>query len=699
MRITEYSIRHRLTIYVLMALIVVAGAGAYVSLPLESFPEIKIPLILVTTAYSGVSPEDIETIITRPIETELKGITGVKEIRSSSSEGMSVIEVEFNPEVDLDTALQKVRDEVDIAKTEIPEEVDDPRIQDIDLSQIPILLVSLSGDVGLVKLKEIAEDLKDDLEAIQGVNRVQVIGGREREVHIFADPRRLSFYELSLTDLIIAVTRENLNVPGGDIDIGHLKYLVRLPAEIDDPREIEDFVVEVRNGQPIYVRDVARVVYGFEDETTRSRLDRKPSVTLTVEKRTGANIIEVSDWVKEELERQRRSLPSGTQVTLVGDMSKDIRTTVSELENNILSGLILVVVVLMAFLGFRNSVFVAVAIPLSMLLSFIVIQLMGYTLNMVVLFSLILVLGMLVDNAVVIVENIYRHRELGSDGPTAAFEATKEVAVPVIASTITTLCAFAPLLLWPGIIGDFMSYLPVTLIIGLTASLVVALIFNPTLCAYFMKPPAEGQKRSQDEGAVLRRYRRLLAWVLESGADHGTRGWFWRNWSLLVAFVAFFSGGVGLILVAFFSGGKGSCSVHPGRSFYGSRGRGVSFSGSHMDQLDRISTVDGMVSLRNRPTIGSHLHDGRHSGNNYVCLFPVGPRRRVVPRNGSPPDLRRCGSSQRCNPRDLERSRRSHRRLDDPDQGSSLHTRQRRLERDESRGHRRCSHRSPTKAG
>ncbi len=556
MRITEYSIRHRLTIYVLMALIVVAGAGAYVSLPLESFPEIKIPLILVTTAYSGVSPEDIETIITRPIETELKGITGVKEIRSSSSEGMSVIEVEFNPEVDLDTALQKVRDEVDIAKTEIPEEVDDPRIQDIDLSQIPILLVSLSGDIGLVKLKEIAEDLKDDLEAIQGVNRVQVIGGREREVHIFADPRRLSFYELSLTDLIIAVTRENLNVPGGDIDIGHLKYLVRLPAEIDDPREIEDFVVEVRNGQPIYVRDVARVVYGFEDEATRSRLDRKPSVTLTVEKRTGANIIEVSDWVKEELERQQQALPSGTNVTLVADMSKDIRTTVSELENNILSGLILVVVVLMAFLGFRNSVFVAVAIPLSMLLSFIVIQLMGYTLNMVVLFSLILVLGMLVDNAVVIVENIYRHRELGSDGPTAALEATKEVAVPVIASTITTLCAFTPLLLWPGIIGDFMSYLPVTLIIGLTASLVVALVFNPTLCAYFMKAPSEGQKRSQDEGAVLKRYRRLLAWTLEPGSDHGTRGWFWRNWSLLVAFVTFFSGGVGLILVAFFLEGR-----------------------------------------------------------------------------------------------------------------------------------------------
>jgi len=556
-RITEYSIRHPLTVYVLIAIIVAAGGGAYFSLPLESFPEIKIPLILVTTAYSGVSPEDIETLITRPIETELKGISGIKEIRSTSSEGMSVIEVEFNPEVDLDTALQKAKDEVDLAKPELPEEVDDPRVQDIDLTQLPILLVNLSGDIGLVQLKEIAEDLKDDLEAIQGVNRAQIIGGREREVHIFADPQRLSFYELSLMDLIITVNRENLNVPGGDIDIGSLKYLVRLPAEIDDPREIEDFVVKVRDREPIYVKDVARVVYGFEDESTRSRLDFNPSVTVTVEKRTGANIVEVADAVKEELAGLERTLPSGTRVTIVGDMSKEIRNTVSELENNILSGLILVVLVLMAFLGFRNSLFVAVAIPLSMLLSFIVIQFMGYTLNMVILFGLILVLGMLVDNAVVIVENIYRHREMGKDGPAAALEATKEVAVPVIASTITTLCAFAPMLLWPGIIGDFMSYLPVTLIIGLTASLVVALVFNPTLCAYLMKPPAEGSRYStKEEGAVLRKYRKILAWALESGDDQGTKSWFLRNWILLVFFVFCFSGGVGLVLVAFFLEGR-----------------------------------------------------------------------------------------------------------------------------------------------
>jgi multidrug efflux pump subunit AcrB len=538
-KITDYSIRHRLTIYVLTVLIAVAGITSYTSLPRESFPEVKIPLIFVYTLYPGVSPQDMETLVTRPMETEIKGITGIKEIRSTSSEGISTVEVEFSPDVDLDTALQKVREKVDLARPDLPPDVEDPRIQDVDFSQIPILVVSLSGDVGVVRLTDIADDLKDDLEAIPGVNRVQVIGSKKREVQVYVDPRRLSSYELSLADVVEAVGRENLNVPGGEIDVGSLKYLVRLPAEIERPEEIENFVVKVRNGAAIYVRDLARVEYGFEEDSTMSRVDRNASVTLTVEKRTGSNLIAVADAVKEELERQKATMPLGTSVTILGDQSKQIRSMVSELENNILSGLILVVVVLMAFLGFRNSVFVAVAIPLSMLLSFVVVQALGYTLNMIVLFSLILVLGMLVDNAIVIVENIYRHREEGKDGVTAASVGTSEVALPVISSTITTLCAFAPMLIWPGMVGDFMSYLPVTLIIGLTASLVVALIFNPTLCAYFMTvPPAKSNEDgSKREGRFLAAYRKLLAYLLEPAADEGTTGWFLRNWALPLAFV------------------------------------------------------------------------------------------------------------------------------------------------------------------
>ena len=548
MKITDYSINHRLTIYVLIVLIVFAGASTYMAMPRESFPEVKISLIFVYTVYAGVSPEDMETLVTRPIETELKGLSGVKEIRSTSSEGLSTIQVEFNPEVDLDTALQKVREKVDLAKSDLPPDVEDPRIQDVDVSQIPILVASLAGDVGLVRLTDIAKDLRDDLEAIPGVNRVQIIGSKVREVQVYVDPRRLSFYELGLNDVVLAVGRENLNVPGGEIDVGRLKYLVRLPAEIKDPMEIEDFVIKVRDGLPIYIRDVAEVTYGFEEESTLSRVDRNPSVTLTVEKRTGSNLIGVADLVKEELARQEASLPAGTVVTILGDQSKQIRQMVSELENNIISGLILVVAVLMAFLGFRNSLFVAVAIPLSMLMSFVGIQFMGYTLNMIVLFSLILVLGMLVDNAVVIVENIYRHREQGADPVTAASRGTKEVAMPVVASTITTLCAFAPMLIWPGIVGDFMSYLPITLIIGLTASLIVALIFNPTLCAYFMT--AEPKKEDAKEGAFLKRYRAFLGWLLTPAPDEGTKSWFLRNWALPLVFVMLALGGMLIILGA-----------------------------------------------------------------------------------------------------------------------------------------------------
>jgi multidrug efflux pump len=568
MTITDLSIRHRLTVYVLIVFILVAGVGSYTSLPRESFPEVEIPLIVVYTGYLGASPEDVETLLTRPIETELKGVTGIKEIRSSSNEGLSVIEVEFSPDVDLESALQRVRERVDLAKAELPSDIDDdPRVQDVDLSQIPVLVVSLAGEVGLVQLKEIAEALKDDVETIAGVNRVNVIGGREREVHVYVDPRRLSAFELSLGDVVTAVQRENLTVPGGELDIGGLKYLVRVPAEIKDPRELESFVVKVRDGVPVYVRDVATVVYGFEDETTRARLNGRPSVTLTVEKRTGANIIDVADAVKQEVERRRATLPSSVTITIVADQSKDIASMVSELENNIVSGLLLVTAVLMAFLGLRNSVFVAVAIPLSMLLAFSVLQVMGFTLNMVVLFSLILVLGMLVDNAIVIVENIYRHREEGADGPTAASKATREVMVPVITSTVTTCCAFAPLLFWPGIVGDFMSFLPATLIVGLLASLVVALVFNPTLCAYFMAPPRSVRRRltegpdahsaaaEEDSAAgssrVMRAYERLLLWLLEPARDHGTRGWFLRNWLLMSLFGTLVAAGIGLALVAF----------------------------------------------------------------------------------------------------------------------------------------------------
>jgi len=554
MKVTRYAIRHRLSVYFLILIFCLGGVGVYVSLPRESFPEVEIPLVVVYTIYPGVSPTDMETLVTRPIETELKAISGVKEIRSTTSEGLSSIEVEFNPEQDLETALANVRDKVDLAKPDLPVEAEDPRVVDVDFSQLPIMLVTLSGPVGVQQLTEVAEEMEEDFEAIPGVNQVTVVGGREREVHVQVDPKRLSYFELSLSDLVFAVARENRNVPGGEIAVGGLEYLVRLPAEVRRPEEIEDFVVKVRDGEPVFIRDVASVEFAFADEASRSRVDREPSVTLTVEKRTGANLVAVADSVNEELDRWEEQLPPGISTAVIGDISVEIRRMVNELENNVISGLLLVVGCLMAFVGLRNSFFVGVAIPLSMMLSFIVLGWIGYSLNMMVLFSLILMLGMLVDNAIVIVENIYRHREHGDSGPSAAYQATTEVARPVIASTITTLCAFSPLLIWPGIIGDFMSYLPVTLIIGLSASLFVALIINPTLCAHLMAPPRRRKKTGAEaeEHAFRRGYRRLLRWALRPGEDAGGRGWFLRNWALPAAFVAFLGAAVAFALVGMF---------------------------------------------------------------------------------------------------------------------------------------------------
>ncbi len=553
MNITKYAIRHRLSVYFLILILCLGGVGVYVSMPRESFPEVEVPFILVYTIYPGVSPTDMETLVTRPIETELKAVSGIKEISSTTSEGLSSIAVEFNPETDLETALASVREKVDLAKSDLPPEAEDPRVQDMDFSQVPIMMITLSGPVGSQRLTEVAEEIQEDLEALPGVNRVNVIGGREREVHVQVDPKRLAFFELGLSDVVVAVARENRNVPGGEVAVGGLEYLVRLPAEVRLPSEIEDFVIKVRDGEPVFVRDVADVVYGFEDESSRSRVDREPSVTLSVEKRTGANLVSVADLVNAELGRWDEMLPEGISTAVVGDISVEIRRMVNELENNVISGLLLVVGCLMAFVGLRNSFFVGVAIPLSMMASFLVLGWIGYSLNMMVLFSLILMLGMLVDNAVVIVENIYRHREHGDAGPDAAFEATTEVARPVIASTITTLCAFSPLLIWPGIIGDFMSYLPVTLIIGLTASLVVALIINPTLCAHLMKPPRRGAPKDRAEEHPFRRgYRRLLEWSLRPGPDAGTRSWFLRNWAFPAAFVLFLGLGMALALTGMF---------------------------------------------------------------------------------------------------------------------------------------------------
>ncbi|MEK9503748.1 efflux RND transporter permease subunit [Gaopeijia maritima] len=490
---TSFAVDHSTSMVVLLVIIAILGLLSYQTTPKESFPEIEVPMIAVNTMYPGVSPADMESLITRPLEDELSTISEIKELTSSSVEGYSSVVAEFETTVDMDEALQKVREKVDLARPELPDEAEEPSVMEFDFTEVPIMQVNLSGEYGLVRLKDIADDLQDRLEQIPEILRVDVRGGLEREVQVDVDLPKLQFYGLAINDVIDAIAMENVTVPGGSIDVGRSSYLVRVDGEFDDPALIEDLVVTAIEGRPVYVRDVASVDFGFAERDSYARLDGAPVITLDIIKRSGENIIATAESVKSVIEEFDPLFPPSTVVKITGDQSVDIEVMVSSLENNIISGLLLIVAVLLFFLGLANSGFVAVSIPSSMLLSFIVLKLMGVSMNMVVLFSLILALGMLVDNAIVVVENIYRYMEEGWDSKWAAKKATGEVAIPVIASTATTLGAFTPLLFWPGITGEFMGYLPKTLIVTLTSSLFVALVIVPVLCSLFMK--LEGEPR------------------------------------------------------------------------------------------------------------------------------------------------------------------------------------------------------------
>jgi multidrug efflux pump len=493
-RLTSFAVDHRTSVMVLLVMVILGGFISYQGIPKESFPEIEIPMIAVNTIYPGVSPGDVETLVTRPIEEKLNAIKDVKELTSTSVEGYSSVLVEFEATVNLETALQNVREKVDLARPDLPADAEEPAIVEFNVEEVPIMQVNLSGEYGLVRLKEVGEILQDRLEQISSVLRVDLRGGLEREVKVDVDLRKLQYYGLALQDVIDAIQKENVNIPGGSIEVGAFKYLVRVDGEFGDPAIIEDLVVSTSDGRAVYVRDVASVDFGFAERESFARLDGTPVVTLDVIKRTGQNIIETSNQVKAAIAETQPLFPPTTVVKITSDMSEDIGMMVSSLENNIVSGLLLIVAVLFFFLGVRTSAFVALSIPTSMLLSFLLLSLLGVSMNMIVLFSLILALGMLVDNAIVIVENIYRYMEEGWDRVAASKKATGEVAVPVIAATLTTLAAFTPLLFWPGIIGEFMGYLPLTLIITLSSSLFVALIIIPTLCSMFLRVESEPRR-------------------------------------------------------------------------------------------------------------------------------------------------------------------------------------------------------------
>ncbi len=529
MIISDTAVKKSTTVSVLALVLIIVGVYCYKVLPRESDPDITIPNVFISTEYRGVSPTDIETTITIEIEKKLKGLDGLKQIKSVSSEGLSSINVEFVTGTDIDKAVQDVKDKVDEAKSSLPSDLeDDPSVFEINLSEMPIAIFSLSGTCGLPCLKDLADDLKDEIEGVNGVLEVEITGGLEREIRVEVFPEKLAYYGLSIGSFQTAVKSENTNTSGGNIRLGKGRFQLRVPGEFKTPEEIYGLVLTTHNGEPVYLKDVARVVDGFKEETSISRLDGREAVNISVKKRTGENIISISKAVDEIIARDKGSWPSGTEITKILDKAKDIDIMVADLENNILTGLVLVMIVIFFAMGIRNAILVSIAIPFSMLISFIVLYLLGVTLNMVVLFSLTLALGMLVDNAIVIIENCYRFMEQGASRKEAVMMATSEVAYPVIGSTATTLAAFVPMLFWPGIMGEFMSYMPLTLIVTLSSSLFVALVINPAMASLFMKVknPPVGEAKSLTEiasaverpaeirGRLLTSYSKLLSSAL-----------------------------------------------------------------------------------------------------------------------------------------------------------------------------------------
>jgi multidrug efflux pump subunit AcrB len=486
MLITNYAIKFRIAVFVFMVVLTVLGMVAYNALPREGFPDITIPQVYIRAPYQGTAPEEMENLVTIPIEKKLNELGNVKEITSTSAESFTTISIEFLPNQDIDMAIQRVKDKIDLARVDLPEDLEEPIVDGFNFStDVPIMRFSLSGGADIERLKNIAENLQDRIELMPGVREADITGTREREIRIEFDRARLSAYEIPLMDVLALVGKENVTVSAGSLEVGDSKYQIRLAGEFKLAGEMRDLVVKVHKGRPIYLSDIASVTDTHKDATSVARINGEVSVSINIKKRSGANTVALTDQIKALLDAY--NLPKDIKLTIAQDESKKVRDMLAELENNIITGFLFVFVVLFVFMGWRNSIFVGMAIPLSMLLTYVIMSLAGITLNMVVLFALILGCGNLVDNAVVIVENIYRLRCDGFSQEESARRGTAEVAWPVITSTLTSMIALTPLLFWPDVIGQFMRFIPLTLMITQGGSLLVALITNPAVCSVLIK--------------------------------------------------------------------------------------------------------------------------------------------------------------------------------------------------------------------
>src|SRR5690554_5674253 len=499
--ISKWAVGNSKTVFLIIAILFIGGAFSYQSMPKENFPELQIPEIYIGIAKPGSSPKYMSEKIAEAIEKKVKSIKKVDEINADSQHGYTTIRVKFEFGIDVNDGLNKVKDAVDQARAEsdFPELPVEPNIFEINPSDFPIMNINLSGNSPKV-LKEIAEDLKDLVEDLTEINEVNIRGVQEEEMRIDVDRLKAEAVQVSLTDIENAVAAEHATISGGEILMNGMRKTIMIDGEFQNAEELGEVIVKQEDYMPVKLKDIADVYFGNGDTTSFAREFGAPVVMLDIIKQGGENLLDAADKINEIVQKAKDEnvIPKDVNVSITNDQSDQTRDMVSNLENSIVFGVILVVIVLLFFLGARNAMFVGVAIPLSMLMSFMILQGMGVTLNTIVLFALVLALGMLVDNGIVVVENIYRLMD-EEDYPAfkAAIVGVSEVAWPIIASTATTLAAFVPMAIWPGIFGEFMKYLPITLMIVLGSSLFVALVINPVLTAIYMKVEEKTPKKSK----------------------------------------------------------------------------------------------------------------------------------------------------------------------------------------------------------
>lgn len=524
---SSWAINNRVATFIITLILAVAGLVAYRNLPKESFPDITLPNIYVSVIYPGTSPKDMENLIVRPIEKECKSIAGVKKVKSSSLQDYCNVIIEFNSDVNTDEAKQKVKDAVDRAKKDLPKDLkNDPEIMDINFADLPVMQVNISGDYDLAKLKRFADDAKDRLESLKEIKKVDIIGALEREIQINVDMMKMQANGLSMGDIARAVQSENLTIPGGSVRIGHTRRSISVSGEFRNIEQLNNLVINSIQGKAVYLKDVAQVVDSYKEQQSYARLDHQNVITLNIVKRKGENLIETSDKIVALMDQmQSDEWPKDLKVTLTGDQSEQTRITLHDLINTIIIGFVLVFLILMFFMGTTNAFFVALSVPLSMALAFLVMPTIGFTLNMIVLFSFLLALGIVVDDAIVVIENTHR---IFANGKRPIVEAAKlaagEVFLPVLSGTLTTLAPFFPLLFWKGVIGKFMFFLPVTLIVTLTASLLVAYIINPVFAVQFMKPhkdhDPDREKKSLRSSLLLLGAAILIGYLIDFGTGN-----------------------------------------------------------------------------------------------------------------------------------------------------------------------------------